>query len=52
MGDFIAAVITVLPIIIIAFLFRWVRIIKINSEIQVEQNKQIISLLEQMNKND
>lgn len=52
MGDFIAAIITILPIIIVAFLIRWVRIIKVNSDIQVEQNKQIISLLEQMNKND
>ncbi|MEK9197254.1 hypothetical protein ACH0B5_05295 [Ureibacillus sp. 179-F W5.1 NHS] len=52
MGEFIAAVITVLPIIIVAFLIRWIRIIKVNSDIQVEQNKQIISLLERMINNE
>ncbi|SDJ14910.1 hypothetical protein [Salimicrobium halophilum] len=38
------------PIIIVAFLIRWVRLIKINSDKQVEQNKRIISLLEKAEK--
>lgn len=38
--------ITFLPLIILAFVVRWVYQIKKNSEIQVEQNKQIISLLQ------
>ncbi|NHC38933.1 hypothetical protein G6549_03075 [Bacillus sp. MM2020_1] len=38
--------ITFLPLIVLAFVVRWVYQIKKNSEIQVEQNKQIISLLQ------
>lgn len=34
-----------LLIIFIALLFRWLRIIALNSNIQVEQNKKIIELL-------
>lgn len=34
-----------LLIILIALLFRWLRIIALNSNIQVEQNKKIIELL-------
>ncbi|WP_168927314.1 hypothetical protein [Halobacillus salinus] len=34
------------PIIVVAFLIRWVRLIKINSDKQVEQNERIIELLE------
>lgn len=39
-------ILIILPVLVLAFLIRWVRIIKINSDIQVEQNKRIISLLE------
>ena len=38
--------ITFLPLILFAFVIRWVYQIKKNSEIQVEQNQQIISLLQ------
>ncbi|MEH7378360.1 MULTISPECIES: hypothetical protein [Bacillaceae] len=38
--------ITFLPLIVLAFVVRWVYQIKKNSEIQVEQNKQIILLLQ------
>lgn len=48
MNDFIPAILTLLPLLILAFVFRWVRQIKDNSELQVEQNKQIISLLERI----
>jgi hypothetical protein len=37
-----------LPIIIVALLIRWVRFIKENSDLQVEQNKEIISLLKEI----
>jgi hypothetical protein len=37
---------TFLPLIILAFVVRWVYQIKKNNEIQVEQNRQIISLLQ------
>jgi len=30
---------------LIAFFFRWLRLLRINSEIQIEQNKEIIALL-------
>lgn len=48
MGDFVAGFFYFLPLIILAFLTRWMRHIKINSEIEVEQNKQIIHLLQQI----
>ena len=37
-----------LPIIIVALLIRWIRFIKENSDLQVEQNKEIISLLREI----
>ncbi len=37
-----------LSIIIVAFLIRWIRFIKENSDLQVEQNKEIISLLKEI----
>ena len=48
MSDLIPAILTFLPLLILAFVFRWVRQIKENSELQVEQNKQIIALLERI----
>ncbi len=42
---FLSGLFTFLPIIILAFLIRWVRLIKVNSDIQVKQNEEIISLL-------
>jgi len=50
MSDLIPAMITILPLIVLAFVFRWVRQIKINSDFQVEQNNKIITLLENSNK--
>jgi hypothetical protein len=46
MNGVIPALITLLPLFILALVLRWVRQIKINSDIQVEQNKQIISILQ------
>ena len=37
-----------LPFIIVAFLIRWIRFIKENTDLQVEQNKEIISLLKEI----
>lgn len=46
MDLFIPSLLAFLPFIILAFVLRWIRLIKINSDIQIEQNKKIISLLE------
>ncbi|WP_180320544.1 hypothetical protein [Neobacillus drentensis] len=42
----IIPLITFLPLIVLAFVVRWVYQINKNSKIQVEQNKQIIVLLQ------
>ena len=39
---------TLIPILLVALVLRWVRIIRINSEIQIEQNKEIISVLKEI----
>lgn len=39
-----------IPILLVALLLRWVRIIRVNSEIQIEQNKEIIYLLKEIEK--
>ncbi len=50
--EYVRSVFVFLPIILLALLLRWIRIIRINSEIQIEQNKKIILLLkEQLEKN-
>ncbi|PEB83534.1 hypothetical protein COM95_00830 [Bacillus cereus] len=36
---------TIIPFFLVIFIFRWVRFIYQNSEIQVEQNEKIIELL-------
>ncbi|WP_169801421.1 hypothetical protein [Neobacillus drentensis] len=46
MMNSIIPLITFLPLIVLAFVVRWVYQIKKNSEIQVEQNRQIILLLQ------
>ncbi|MDV2682864.1 hypothetical protein RYX56_00605 [Alkalihalophilus lindianensis] len=38
------------PIVLVALVIRWVRLIKVNSDEQVQQNKQIITLLEDIRK--
>ncbi|QKX50084.1 hypothetical protein HF394_05500 [Planococcus glaciei] len=43
--DFFTVLFGFLPLLILAFIFRWVRQLKINSETQIKQNKEIISLL-------
>ncbi|PGZ97995.1 hypothetical protein COE51_12860 [Bacillus pseudomycoides] len=41
---------TILPIFVLIFVFRWIRFIYINSEEQLKQNEQIISLLSDIKK--
>lgn len=43
--EYIGVLFTLLPVIVVAFIIRWVRLIKVNSDIQIEQNKEIIALL-------
>ncbi|WP_176400129.1 hypothetical protein [Ureibacillus sinduriensis] len=50
MGDLIAAIFYLVPLFILAFIVRWIRHIKINSEIHVEQNKEMIRLLQEIEK--
>lgn len=45
MGDIIASIFILVPIFIAAFALRWIRIMRLNSEKQIEQNEEIISLL-------
>lgn len=47
MGDFIAAIFVLIPIFIAAFALRWVRIMRLNSEKQIQQNEEIIGLLKE-----
>ncbi|MBA2176120.1 hypothetical protein H0266_14580 [Halobacillus locisalis] len=49
MDLFIPTLFTFIPVILVAFLIRWIRLIKVNSDIQVEQNKEIIALLKEKN---
>ncbi|WP_291759564.1 hypothetical protein [Lysinibacillus sp. UBA5990] len=44
-GDMVGLLFPLTPILLVAKLFRWVQIIWVNIEIQIEQNKEIISLL-------
>ncbi len=45
MGDIIGTFFMLIPILILAFAFRWIRQIRFNSEKQIEQNNEIIALL-------
>lgn len=44
--DFFTMLFGFLPILILTFILRWIRQLKINSETQIEQSKEIISLLQ------
>lgn len=48
----VGALFTLIPILLVALLLRWVRIIRVNSEVQIEQNKEMISLLKELSKRD
>lgn len=50
MGDIIAIFAVLVPIFIGAFALRWVRMIRLNSEKQIEQNQEIIALLKESTK--
>jgi ribosomal protein L30/L7E len=49
MGSLFGFLFSLLPLLILAFVLRWIRLVKINSEKQVEQNKEIIGLLRDIN---
>ncbi|MEN1936776.1 hypothetical protein AAIE21_14540 [Paenibacillus sp. 102] len=44
----IGAVFVLIPILLIAFVFRWIRLIYLNSEEQLKQNEKMIRLLEEI----
>ncbi|WP_270393879.1 hypothetical protein [Bacillus paranthracis] len=43
--DLVGVILSLIPIFVVAFIFRWVGFIYQNSEKQVEQNEKIIELL-------
>ena len=47
-GDLVGTLFVFIPIVLVALLLRWIRIIRLNNEIQIEQNKEIISLLKEI----
>ncbi|MGB6409531.1 MAG: hypothetical protein WBF39_18810 [Planococcus donghaensis] len=47
MGDIIGTFFILIPIFIVAFAFKWIRQIRLNSEKQIEQNNEIIALLKE-----
>ncbi|HDX9577787.1 hypothetical protein M3215_09620 [Bacillus cytotoxicus] len=49
-GSIIGFLVTIIPILMLCFVFRWIRFIYINSEEQIKQNEQIISLLSDIKK--
>lgn len=40
----------IIPVVVLAFVFRWIRFLYVNSEEQIRQNQQIISLLSDIKK--
>lgn len=46
--DIIGLLFALLPVLLVALVLRWIRIIRINSDLQIEQNKEIISLLKEI----
>ncbi len=48
MGIGVGILIYLIPIILVAFVIRWIRLIMLNSEEQVQQNKEIITLLTEL----
>lgn len=41
-------ILPILPFVLLVFIFYWVHIIKVNSDEQVKQNEEIISLLKKL----
>lgn len=44
----IGILINLIVVLVIALVIRWIRIIKINSEEQIQQNKELITLLKEI----
>ena len=47
MGDIVGIIFILVLVFIAAIALRWIRIMRINSEKQVEQNEEIIGLLKE-----
>lgn len=45
-------ILALLPIVVVVFVLRWIRLIYQNSEKQVEQNEKIINLLMEIKEKD
>ncbi|ADY24212.1 hypothetical protein P4U05_25985 [Bacillus paranthracis] len=50
--DLVGVILSLIPIFVVTFIFRWVRFIYQNSEKQVEQNEKIIELLMEIKEKD
>ncbi|MCI0766687.1 hypothetical protein [Bacillus sp. TL12] len=48
MASSIGTFLALIPILLIVFVFRWIRLMYINSEEQLKQNEKIIRLLEEI----
>ena len=47
-GDIIGLLFALIPILLVALVLRWVRIIRINSDLQIEQNREMIAILREI----
>jgi hypothetical protein len=50
--EFFGLLITMVPLVLLAFIFNWVHTLKINSYRQIQQNEEIISLLKELCKKE
>lgn len=50
MTSFMGFVFFIIPLLLIVFVFRWIRFIYMNSEEQIKQNEKIIALLSDIKK--
>ena len=48
LGDIIGLLFALIPIVLVALVLRGVRIIRINSDLQIEQNKEMIAILREI----
>ncbi|WJE52410.1 hypothetical protein QRE66_24725 [Bacillus cereus] len=48
MVDNVGIFFSLIPVLLIVFVFRWIRLMYLNSEEQLKQNEKIIRLLEEI----
>ena len=46
--DMVGMFLSLIPVLLIVFVFRWIRLMYLNSEEQLKQNEKIIRLLEEI----